>query len=80
VKVLQSIKDGARQRKKKLKNVSMALNMNYSLFSRYINGFDRPPKEFEKRVQEIFVQWDKECLNSAVSQCHPNDDNGKDNL
>ncbi len=60
MKIYQSIKDGVRQRDKKLKDASMALDMGYSQFNRYINGFERPPKEFEKRVLEIFKQWDNE--------------------
>ena len=60
MKVYQAIKDELKKRNKKQKNMSMALDMGHSQFNRYLNGFERAPVGFERRIQEVFDQWDKE--------------------
>ena len=48
------------KRRKKIKNLVDELGLSYSRVSRIINGYDNPPANFDKSVQNILKKWDEE--------------------
>jgi len=48
------------KRNKKLKDLSEALSMSYSMLSRVLNGFQSPKVNFKFLVRKVLKNWDAE--------------------
>lgn len=55
------------KRRRKLVNLAECLGLDYSKFSRIINGYSRIPDNFETKVQAVFRRWDDETAKGRIA-------------
>jgi DNA-binding LacI/PurR family transcriptional regulator len=55
-------------RRKKVKDLAKALNMEYSKVSRVLNGFQAVPADFDRNVRKIFDEWDHRLEGRAAEK------------
>lgn len=58
--VRYDIKAEVVRRGKKLLHLAESFPMGYSRLNQILNGFLIPPVGFDRRLKEIFEQWDRE--------------------